>query len=71
MIRVKVCGLYNPMNVKEIGEAMPDFMGFIFFPGSPRYVGEESEMTLFRNVPPLIRKVGVFVNEDNHTIIDA
>jgi phosphoribosylanthranilate isomerase len=70
MIRVKVCGLCNPVNVKDIGEAMPDFMGFIFFPGSPRYVGKEPDMVLFHNVPPMVRKIGVFVNEDNHNIID-
>jgi phosphoribosylanthranilate isomerase len=70
MIRVKVCGMYDPLNVKEIAEAKPDFMGFIFFPGSPRYVGEEPEMALFRNVPPGIKRIGVFVNEDNHKILD-
>jgi phosphoribosylanthranilate isomerase len=70
MIRVKVCGMYDPLNVKGIAEAKPDFMGFIFFPGSPRYVGEEPEMALFRNVPPGIKRIGVFVNEDNHKILD-
>jgi phosphoribosylanthranilate isomerase len=70
MIRVKVCGMCDPLNVKEIAESKPDFMGFIFFPGSPRYVGEEPEMALFRNVPPGIKRIGVFVNENNHKILD-
>lgn len=70
MIRVKVCGMYDPLNVKGIAEAKPDFMGFIFFPGSPRYVGERPEMALFHNVPDAIKKVGVFFNEDNHKILE-
>jgi phosphoribosylanthranilate isomerase len=70
MIRVKVCGMCAPMNVKEIAETAPDFMGFIFFPGSPRYIGEEPEMPLFKNVHPGIKRIGVFFNEDNHKILD-
>ena len=70
MIRVKVCGLVDPLNVKAISELKPDFMGFIFFPGSPRYVGDEPEMKLFRNIPDSIRRVGVFLNENNQKIFD-
>lgn len=62
--------MQNPLNVKEIGETMPDFIGFIFYAGSPRYVGEEPDRSLFQNVPLLIKKTGVFVNEDNLKILD-
>jgi phosphoribosylanthranilate isomerase len=68
MIRVKVCGLLDPWNVKQIAEVKPDFMGFIFYPESSRYVGEEPEMALFNSVPPGIKRIGVFLNEDNHKI---
>jgi phosphoribosylanthranilate isomerase len=70
MIRVKVCGMNNPDNVKEIAELNPDIMGFIFFRGSPRYVGNEPDMILFQSVPPGIKKAGVFYNEDNHKILE-
>ena len=70
MNRVKVCGMNNPLNVKEVAEAKPDFMGFIFFAGSPRYVGDEPEWAIFHNVPPGIKKIGVFLNEDNQKILD-
>ena len=39
MIRVKVCGMRDPSNVKEIGEAKPDFMGFIFYTGIEEICG--------------------------------
>lgn len=70
MIRVKVCGMHDPLNIKEIAEVKPDFIGFIFYPGSPRYVGDEPETELFRNVASHIKKTGVFLNENNHKILD-
>lgn len=70
MIQVKVCGMNDPLNVKAIAEAKPGFMGFIFFPESPRYVGAEPDMALFYNVPLGIKRIGVFFNEDNYKILD-
>jgi phosphoribosylanthranilate isomerase len=70
MIRIKVCGMCDPLNVKEIAEAGPDFMGFIFYPGSPRYAGLETDLTLYHNIPSGIPKIGVFVNEDIGKILD-
>jgi phosphoribosylanthranilate isomerase len=70
MIRVKVCGMTNCANIKLVADAKPDFMGFIFYPRSPRYVGEDPESGLFRTVPDSIKKAGVFFNEDNKRILD-
>jgi phosphoribosylanthranilate isomerase len=70
MIRVKVCGMTNSVNVKLVSEAKPDFIGFIFYPGSPRYVGEDPETGLFRDIPESIKKTGVFFNEENHRTMD-
>ncbi len=70
MKRVKVCGMRDPLNVKGIAETKPDYIGFIFFSESSRYVGEEPEMALFNNVSPGIKRVGVFLNEDNYKILD-
>jgi phosphoribosylanthranilate isomerase len=71
MIRVKVCGMTSADNVTEIAEAKPDYLGFIFFPGSKRYVGEDPENRLFHNVAAGIKRVGVFINEDNHKILNC
>jgi phosphoribosylanthranilate isomerase len=68
MIRVKVCGMRDPGNVKEIADAKPDFVGFIFYRRSLRYVGDETEKSLFTNVPNGIIRTGVFLNEENKTI---
>ena len=63
MLKIKVCGLTDPGNVKEIAATNPDFMGFIFYPGSLRYIGDKPADSLFRSVPSHIMKIGVFVNE--------
>ena len=68
-MKVKVCGLRNRENIREIVSCKPDFLGFIFYPPSPRYVGESFDARLMRNIPPYINKTGVFVNQDADTII--
>jgi len=70
MIRIKVCGMNDPLNVKQIANTKPDYIGFIFYPGSPRFVGAEPERTLFHNVPSGIMKAGVFVDENPDKIVD-
>jgi len=69
MLKIKVCGLTDPANVKEITRADIDFAGFIFYPGSKRFVGNEPDMNLFRIIPVHVKKVGVFVDEDPEKIL--
>jgi phosphoribosylanthranilate isomerase len=66
-MKVKVCGLRDPENIKEVASLGPDMIGFIFFPGSPRFVGEELIMP---PVPSSVKKVGVFVDAPPAYIID-
>lgn len=48
-------------NIREIAGLKPDFMGFIFYPKSKRYVGELNAE--FVKGVKEVEKVGVFVNE--------
>ncbi|MBN2633815.1 MAG: phosphoribosylanthranilate isomerase [Bacteroidales bacterium] len=64
MLKIKVCGLRDMANVSEVIKSAPDFAGFIFWPGSSRYVGDDPRSELFSHVPPHIIKTGVFVDED-------
>jgi phosphoribosylanthranilate isomerase len=68
-MKVKVCGLKNRENIREVVSCKPDFLGFIFYPESPRYVGENFDARLMRKIPPFINKTGVFVDQDPDTII--
>lgn len=56
-------------NIKEVSQVAPDLMGFIFYPPSPRYVGDISEEEL-SCLPINIEKVGVFVNSELQEVLD-
>ena len=58
-LRVKVCGMRDGANISAVGALMPDYMGFIFVPSSPRYIGDTlpPEVGL---LPPSVTRVGVF-----------
>ncbi|MGI9542060.1 MAG: phosphoribosylanthranilate isomerase [Cyclobacteriaceae bacterium] len=58
----KVCGMKNPENIRQVAALGPDYMGFIFYPPSPRYVGEGLDKDLLLGLSPSVKKVGVFVN---------
>jgi phosphoribosylanthranilate isomerase len=62
-LKLKICGMKFPGNIREVIKYQPDFLGFIFYPGSPRYAGDNIEELSKMNIPPSIKKIGVFVNE--------
>ncbi|MGY3090247.1 phosphoribosylanthranilate isomerase [Hymenobacter sp. UYAg731] len=66
---VKVCGMRDAAALAEIAALEPDFLGFIFAPKSPRFVGTTLAPELVRALPPTIWKVGVFVNETTENIL--
>ena len=37
MVKIKVCGMRQPQNIGDIAALNPDYMGFIFYPPSPRF----------------------------------
>jgi phosphoribosylanthranilate isomerase len=66
---LKVCGMTITKNIAGVAESRPDFMGFIFYPGSPRYVGDNSFPDIPTGMPETIKKTGVFVNEKKERVI--
>ena len=67
-LKLKVCGMRDPSNIKGLLELRPDFIGFIFYEKSPRYSSSLDEDLLSR-IPLSIHKVGVFVNETIDTVV--
>lgn len=61
-LKLKVCGMKDPENIQGLLSIRPDFIGFIFYPKSSRYV-EGLDEDLILRIPLSIKKVGVFVNE--------
>ena len=50
-------------NIAAIAELQPDYMGFIFYQKSPRFISEVSS-ELIKYVPASIKTTGVFVDEE-------
>lgn len=66
---IKICGMREPENIREVSELKPDLLGFIFYKGSPRYAGEILDPAVLSAIPEHIKKTGVFVNSDFQEII--
>jgi len=60
---VKICGLARCEDVQAVAHMQPDALGFIFWPGSPRYVEPEQVAEWTKTLPPGLLKVGVFVDD--------
>jgi phosphoribosylanthranilate isomerase len=67
---IKVCGMRNSDNIQQLAELPIDFMGFIFYEKSKRYVANQLDIDQLNNLPKSIQKVGVFVNEGLENIIE-
>jgi phosphoribosylanthranilate isomerase len=65
---VKVCGMKFPENIASVAKLHPQFMGFIFYPKSPRYA-EPLAIETLNAIPTSIKKIGVFVNESLENIL--
>ena len=60
---IKVCGMRDSENIQQVEELRPDWLGFIFWPKSSRYVS-----TFPGYMPTHAKRVGVFVDEDIETV---
>lgn len=62
---IKVCGMRNAENIRAVEQAGPDWMGFIFYEPSPRYV---AEMPAY--MPQQCKRVGVFVHPQIRDVVE-
>lgn len=67
-MKVKVCGMRDIENIRQVAALQPDFMGFIFYKESQRFVGDHIAPELLTSLPACIHKIGVFVNEEPEVI---
>lgn len=67
-MKIKICGMREPANIAAVAALQPDYMGFIFYQESARYVGENAAIP---PVLPGIKRVGVFVNESIPYVLEV
>ena len=73
---IKVCGMTQPANIAEVAEAGADWIGFVFYPPSPRFMSMiPSQSGLLPDrarplcLPDGVKKAGVFVDASAQDII--
>ncbi len=68
-LKIKVCGMRDQQNVLDVAQTGIDFMGFIFYKKSKRYVGKHFDPEIPKSIQDPIKTVGVFVNEDSDSLL--
>jgi len=63
--RIKICGLSSDADIASAVDAGAAYIGFVFFPKSPRHLERTDAAALAGKVPPGICKVALTVNGDN------
>jgi phosphoribosylanthranilate isomerase len=61
-MKIKICGMREAANTTAVADFKPDFLGFIFYEKSARYVGQAFSPEVLRSLPESVCKVGVFVD---------
>ena len=67
-VQVKICGLSTDEQVRWAVAAGARYIGFNFFPKSPRYVDTATAATLALDIPPGVAKVALVVDPDDATL---
>lgn len=62
IVKVKICGITSVADALAAVNAGADALGFMFYAPSPRNVAFGLAAEIIRQLPPLVAKVGVFVN---------
>ena len=65
-VKVKICGLKSKEAV--IASHKADYLGFVFYQKSPRFVNAELAKNLSKISRPYQKKVGLFVNAEENVI---
>lgn len=68
MTKIKLCGLTRPCDIAYVNALRPDYIGFVFAPGSRRFLSAQAAAQLQRKLHPDIVPVGVFVDETPEVI---
>lgn len=71
---IKTCGLREPENIKAISALRVDWIGLIFYPKSPRFIGEQADLKTFLQETKeegSPKRVGVFVNAEFKELLEA
>ncbi len=69
-MHVKICGLKTPESVAAAVDAGASYLGFVFFPKSPRHLTYRQAAELAATVPDGVIKVALTVNADDEALAE-
>ena len=70
MTKIKLCGLSRVEDIEVANILLPEFVGFVFYPKSKRYISPNDAAALKNILDKKISAVGVFVNEKIETVAE-
>jgi len=70
-MNIKVCGITDLKQLQQLDGLDIEFAGLIFYPESPRYVGDKLSGKEVKKADFDLRKTGVFVNPELIDVLDA
>ena len=70
-LEVKICGINTAGTLDAAAGGGADFLGFMFFPKSPRAVTPEQAASLVARLKPGIQRVAVMVDPDDSLIAEV
>ena len=70
-VQTKICGINSPDALEAAVKGGARYVGFVFYPPSPRYVTPPLAAELIRMVPTGVRAVGLFVSPSDAVLDDV
>jgi phosphoribosylanthranilate isomerase len=70
-VKIKICGITDAGDALACAEAGAEYVGFIFYAPSPRYISPAAAGRIVEALPAGVTPVGVFVNETPASITAA
>jgi phosphoribosylanthranilate isomerase len=71
MTTVKICGLSEPKTLNAAIDAGARYVGFVFYPPSPRHVEIDTAKELALQIPTGVRAVGLFVDPTDEQLTNT
>ena len=70
MTAIKMCGLSRECDIQAVNEIKPEYIGFVFWAKSKRYISPEKALEFTQMLDENIKAVGVFVDESIENVAE-